>query len=270
MAAASSNLTPVTLELGGKSPVVLAPSADLAVAAQRILWGKLMNAGQTCIAPDYVLVERSKQAELVQHLRAAAQKMYGSGEWLRQNPDYGRIIDESSVARLRELTEKSVAQGATLELGGEFDPPSRLITPTIVSGVTRAMPLMSQELFGPVLPILPYDHLDSELEQINLGPTPLALYAFGNTAETRHIQNVTRSGGMVTNGVVVHITDHKLPFGGWGQSGMGHYHGMYGFRTLSHYRTVVHEPRWSVTHLNHPPFDRLSAKFSTWLLRATE
>lgn len=270
MAAASQNLTPVTLELGGKSPVVIDRSADLKLAAQRVAWGKLMNVGQTCISPDHVLVPREQEAEFVRLITETMTAMYGEGGWLRQNGDYGRMIDATAVRRLGELTIKSAEMGAKIELGGEFDQGARFIPPTVVSGVTRDMPLMSQELFGPVLPVLPYDDLEAELDNINRGPTPLAIYAFGDQAATRHIQARTRSGGMVTNGVIVQITDHKLPFGGLGTSGMGNYHGVYGFRTFSHYRTVVHEPKLSTTHLSHAPFDRLPARLTGWLLHKLE
>lgn len=270
MQAAATNLTPVTLELGGKSPVVVDRTADLKLAAQRTAWGKLMNAGQTCIAPDYVLVPREREQEFTALVREAMSGMYGEGEWLRQNADYGRIISPESVTRLQSLVQGSVDLGARLELGGTFDAAGRFITPTLLSGVTRSMPVMSQELFGPVLPVLPYDDLQSALDDINRGDTPLALYAFGDAAATRHIQAHTRSGGMVTNGVVIHITDHRLPFGGFGQSGMGHYHGEHGFRTFSHERSVVHESRLSVTRLNHPPFDRLPVKAAGAFLRLTE
>ncbi|MFC6592197.1 aldehyde dehydrogenase family protein [Deinococcus lacus] len=144
------------------------------------------------------------------------------------------------------------------------------MTPTVVGNVTRAMPLMSQELFGPVLPVLPYDDLGTALADIGRGPTPLALYAFGDEAATRFIAAHTRSGGMVVNGVVVHITDHRLPFGGLGNSGMGHYHGEYGFRTFSHFRTIVHEGRLSATGLSYPPSQRLPARAAGWFLRLTE
>lgn len=270
MEAATTNLTPVTLELGGKSPVVLHESADLKLAAGRVAWGKLLNVGQTCIAPDYALVPRRRQAEFIGHLRTAMGQMYGEGQWLRQNADYGRLISPESVVRLRELLRSSLELGATLELGGEFDPAGRFITPTVIGNVTRAMPLMSQELFGPLLPVLPYDDLDAALQDIGRGPTPLALYAFGDEAATRYIAAHTRSGGMVVNGVIVHITDHRLPFGGLGSSGMGNYHGEYGFRTFSHYRTIVHEGRLSATALGYPPFDRPAARAAGWFLRLTE
>ena len=270
MQAAAGNLTPVTLELGGKSPVVIDRSANLKLAAQRTAWGKLMNAGQTCIAPDYVLVPREMQGRFVQHAREHMQAMYGEGQWLRQNADLGRIISPESVARLRDLVIGSLNMGATLSLGGEFDEHGKFIAPTILCNVTRAMPVMSQELFGPVLPVLPYDDLDDALADINRGDTPLALYAFGNERATRYIQHRTRSGGMVAGGTIIHITDHRLPFGGLGASGMGHYHGEHGFRTFSHHRTVVHEGPLSATHLGHPPFDRPAARAAGWLLKFTE
>lgn len=257
MQAAATNLTPVTLELGGKSPVVIDRSADLERAAERLMWGKLMNTGQTCIAPDYVLVPREKQTELAAHLGEAVKRMYGEGDWLRQNGDLGRMINAAAVERLRVAVARSVAMGARLEFGGEFDEEARYISPTVVSGVTRTMPLMARELFGPVVPLVPYDDLEEELRRINAGPTPLALYIFADDREAaQHILQTVRSGGATINGTMMHISYDGLPFGGRGASGMGRYHGYYGFQTFSHERSVVHEPPLSPVALMRPPFDR--------------
>lgn len=258
MQAAATNLTPVTLELGGKSPVVVDRSADLARTAERLMWGKLMNLGQTCIAPDYVLVPREQQAELAAHLREAAKRMYGEGDWLRQNGDLGRMINAAAVQRLRGAVEGSVMMGARVEFGGEFDEEARYISPTVVSGVDRTMPLMERELFGPVLPLLPYDDLEGEMQRINAGPTPLALYVFAEDAQAaQHILQTVRSGGATLGGTMLHISYDGLPFGGRGASGMGRYHGRYGFETFSHERGVVQEPALSPAGLMRPPFDRL-------------
>lgn len=258
MQAAATNLTPVTLELGGKSPVVIHRSADLERTAERLVWGKLMNVGQTCIAPDYALVPREMQADLAAHLTAAVKKMYGEGDWLRQNADLGRMISSDAVARLRAAVEGSVQRGARVVVGGEFDEAARFIAPTIVSDVTRSMPLMERELFGPVLPLLPYDDLDAEIGRINAGPTPLALYIFAeDKAAAEDILNRTRSGGATVNGTMMHISYAGLPFGGRGHSGMGRYHGFYGFQTFSHERGVVYEPALTPVGLLRAPFDRL-------------
>nr|WP_281166599.1 aldehyde dehydrogenase family protein [Deinococcus aquatilis] len=269
--AAAENLTSVTLELGGKSPALIDVSADLALSAERIAWGKLLNAGQTCVAPDYVLIPESMRDAFVLQLDAVIARRYGDRAWLRAGPDYGRMVDSRSVERLSRLTRDSVAQGARTVLGGEFDAEARFISPTVVVDVTPDMPLMEEELFGPVLPVLTYRTLDEALALIQRLDPPLALYAFGeDQAVLERIKRSTQSGGMMVNGTVIHLSNPHLPFGGVGASGMGNYHGVHGFRTFSHQRAVLTEPRRSATQFIYPPYGRPAPRLVAWLLRQLE
>jgi aldehyde dehydrogenase (NAD+) len=268
MAAAARNLASVTLELGGKSPAIVDASADLDLAAKRIAWGKFINAGQTCVATDYVLVHESVAAELERRLPAAIEAQYGDAARQRTVPDYGRIIDAAAVARLRELTRTSVALGAQVVYGGEFDEARRYVSPTVLTGVTPDMPVMQQELFGPVLPLLRYRTLDDALQLIRTLPKPLALYLFSSgAAAERQVREETSSGALVVNGTVVQFVHPHLPFGGVGASGQGSYHGEYGFRAFSHERAVLHEPGFSPTPSLYPPFGRLLPRLTSWALR---
>ncbi|GAA5440260.1 4,4'-diaponeurosporen-aldehyde dehydrogenase [Deinococcus caeni] len=271
MRAAANNLTGVTLELGGKSPALIDASADLDVTAERLAWGKLLNAGQTCVAPDYALVPRHLEGPLLRRLEAVIARRFGTGAWLRAGPDYGRMVDSAGVQRLERLTQGSVAQGARIVLGGEFDAPGRFISPTVVSGVTPDMPLMQEELFGPVLPILTYDTPEEALGLIRRLDAPLALYLFTTDEDMiRRVQRETTSGGMVVNGAVVHLTNPNLPFGGVGPSGMGNYHGEHGFRTFSHERAVLREPTPSPVRFLYPPYGRPVPRLVAWGLRQLE
>ncbi|UQN07663.1 aldehyde dehydrogenase family protein [Deinococcus sp. QL22] len=269
--AAAENLTGVTLELGGKSPALIDASADLTLSAERIAWGKLLNAGQTCVAPDYVLIPEHLRDTFVLQLGTVIARRYGDRAWLRVGPDYGRMIDSRSVERLSRLTGDSVAQGAKIAVGGEFDAGAKFISPTVVVDVTPDMPLMAEELFGPVLPVLTYHTLEEALALIGRLDPPLALYAFGeDQAALECIKRGTQSGGMVVNGTVIHLTNPHLPFGGVGASGMGNYHGVHGFRTFSHQRAILTEPRQSATRLAFPPYGRPALRLVTWLLRQLE
>ncbi|THF71244.1 aldehyde dehydrogenase family protein [Deinococcus sp. Arct2-2] len=269
--AAAENLTSVTLELGGKSPALIDASANLALSAERIAWGKLLNAGQTCVAPDYVLIPEHLRDTFVQHLDAIIARRYGNRAWLRVGPDYGRMIDSRSVERLSRLTGDSVTQGARTVLGGEFDAGAKFISPTVVVDVTPDMPLMAEELFGPVLPVLTYRTLEEALALINRLDPPLALYAFAeDKAALERIKDSTQSGGMVVNGTVMHLTNPHLPFGGVGASGMGNYHGVHGFRTFTHQRAILSEPKQSATRFVYPPYGRPVLRLVAWMLRQLE
>ncbi|MFB9992885.1 aldehyde dehydrogenase family protein [Deinococcus oregonensis] len=269
--AAAENLTSVTLELGGKSPALIDASADLALSAERIAWGKLLNAGQTCVAPDYVLIPEHLRDAFVLHLDTVIAHRYGDRAWLRVGPDYGRMVDARSVERLSRLTNGSVSQGARIALGGEFDAAAKFISPTVVVDVTPDMPLMQEELFGPVLPILTYRDLNEALALINRLDPPLALYAFGeDKAALERIKRSTQSGGMVVNGTVIHLSNPHLPFGGVGASGMGNYHGVHGFRTFSHQRAILTEPKRSGIRFAYPPYGRATPRLAAWLLRHLE
>ncbi|MDV6373686.1 aldehyde dehydrogenase family protein [Deinococcus arenicola] len=271
MAAAAQNLSSVTLELGGKSPAILHPSADLKTAAERIAWGKLLNAGQTCVAPDYVLLPATMRDAFVLEIDAVIARRYGDRAWLRAGPDYGRMVDGAGVKRLQKLTQDSVNQGARVALGGEFDPESRFISPTVVTDVTPGMPLMGEELFGPVLPILTYNNFDEALALIRRMDPPLALYLFAqDEAAVEQVKAETTSGGMVVNGAVIHLTNPHLPFGGVGASGMGNYHGEHGFRTFSHERAILREPQSSPVRFMYPPYGRPLPRLTVWALRLLE
>ncbi|GHF76823.1 aldehyde dehydrogenase family protein [Deinococcus ficus] len=271
MEAAARNLTSVTLELGGKSPAIVHGSADMALTAERLAWGKLLNAGQTCVAPDYVLIPGAWRDELVVRLDRVIARRFGDGAWLRAGPDYGRLVDAASVERLRALTEGSVAQGARVALGGEFDPAGRFVSPTVVVDVTPDMPLMQEELFGPVLPVLTYRTLDEALDLVRRLDAPLALYLFAqDPCVTERVKRETTSGGMVVNGTVLHLTNPHLPFGGVGPSGMGAYHGHHGFRTFSHERAVLHEGKFSAAGFTYPPYGRPLPRLAAWALRQLE
>lgn len=264
MTAAAKHLTPVTLELGGKSPVIVDETADLDLAARRIMWGKLLNSGQTCVAPDYLLVKRSRAEALVERLLAAAKKLYGPQPL--QSPDYGRIINQKHFDRLTGLLKASEEEGCQILRVSEetWDPESRGIAPAIVTGVNWESAVMQEELFGPILPVIPYDDLDDILETIIDRPTPLALYLFTRSRETarRVLREVPYGGGCV-NDTVMHLTAPGLPFGGLGESGMGQYHGKAGFDVFTHYKSVlISSPRVDMP-MRYPPY----GKYDKWVRR---
>ena len=256
-AAAGRALIPVTLELGGKSPVIVDQSADLAASAERIVWGKFINAGQTCVAPDYVLVHAAQAPALLAALTTALARLYGDAAAQRANPDLCRIIDDRAFARLVALLDASVAAGARLVTGGERDAGTRYLAPTILADVTGAMPVMEDEIFGPILPVLTYTTLDEALSFVNARPKPLALYIFSrDRGATDTMLARTTAGGTAVNNVVLHLAHPELPFGGVGTSGHGSYHGSYGFRTFSHERAVLVQGRWNAARLLYPPYGR--------------
>ena len=250
MAAAAQNLSSVTLELGGKSPVIITETAQLEKAAEKIVWGKFLNAGQTCIAPDYVLVPATLEARFTELLIAAIRKFYyASGQLNGQ--EYGKIISQRHLERLEKLIGESQKAGAQLVFGGKVD--GLVLEPTLIrSGWDTA--LMQEEIFGPVLPILSYSQLDEALAQVNARPKPLALYIFSDEKTARRIIRHTASGGAAVNEVLLHISNPHLPFGGSGHSGMGSCHGFYGFRAFSHERSVLYQGRFDLSRLVYPPF----------------
>ena len=259
MASAARNLTPVTLELGGKSPAIVAPDFPIATAAERILWAKTFNAGQTCVAVDYAFLPRGKEEEFVAHCRRLFIKRYPD----INGGDFTSIIDERSYERLSATLEDARAKGATLiNLAGGQTPDlsKRKFPPHIVLNVTGEMELMRREIFGPILPILRYGELKAAVEAINAGDRPLALYPFTRDAETRrYLIAATRSGGVSVNEAMLHVVQHDLPFGGAGASGMGHYHGKEGFETFSKMRPVFEQGFLSaVQAFMQPPYTRLS------------
>ena len=251
MEAAAKHLTPVTLELGGKSPVIVDRDANLKVAARRIAWGKFLNAGQTCIAPDYALVHEAIAAPLLDEVRSAVRRFYGSDP--RQSPDYGRIVNASHFERLTKLIDGGGYDEVVV--GGERDEPARYIAPTVLSGVASDAPVMGEEIFGPILAVRTVADMDAAMEEVNTGDKPLALYAFtGSKRTAERIVAGTSSGGVCVNGTMLHLGVPDLPFGGVGESGMGAYHGRTGFDTFSHRKSVLTRGLRPDLPVAYPPY----------------
>ena len=255
MAAAAKNLTPVTLELGGKSPAIVAPDANLEHAAERICFGKSMNAGQTCIAPDYVLVQEGREKEFIGRYHKAFSKMYPS---LKDNPDYTAIINDRQYQRLVSWLKDADAKGAHITQINPADEDfngSRKMPPHLVLNGTDDMKVMQEELFGPILPIVTYKNYDDALEYINDRSRPLALYLFSydKATELKTLER-THAGGVAINDTLMHIAQDDMPFGGIGPSGMGHYHGKEGFITLSKAKPIHRKGRINSGKLIYPPY----------------
>lgn len=246
--AAARHLTPVTLELGGKSPCIVDRDADLRVAARRIAWGKLLNCGQTCVAPDYLFLHNDVRESFIELLKEEICLQYGEDP--KQSPDYPRIVNLRHFDRLSAL----LADG-TILLGGTTDREQRYIAPTLMADVPQESPLLNAEIFGPILPILPFDDIDDCVEYINNRPTPLALYYFSQSKkQAQYIINHTESGGVCINDTVVHVANSNLPFGGVGASGMGRYHGKYSFETFSHAKPVMKTNRRFGLNIKFAPY----------------
>ncbi|MBL0371141.1 coniferyl aldehyde dehydrogenase [Rhizobium sp. KVB221] len=260
--AAARNLTPVTLELGGKSPAIIDASADLKLAANRLAWGKLLNSGQTCVAPDYALVPKALVDEFTAHLSERAKAQYPK---TAGNPDYTSIVSDRHFQRLNDLVADAVSRGAkTVELVGGSDTAVRIFAPTALLNVNAEMAVMQEEIFGPILPIIGYDTLEDAIGFVNKRDRPLALYWFGRDHAARDkVLNGTISGGVTINDTIVHLAQEGLPFGGVGQSGYGHYHGELGFRAMSKEKPVFLQARLSAGSLLYPPYGR----FSRFLLK---
>ena len=252
LAAAAPHLTPVTLELGGKSPAIVLEDADLTVTARRLVWGKGLNAGQTCIAPDHLLVTPGVREPLLAAMAAALQRFYGDDPLA--SPDLGAIVNGAQFQRLEALLEGARSRGQVL-LGGRSDPARRRLEPTLVAVESADDPLMQEEIFGPILPVLTVPHLEGALAQVRSRPKPLALYLFSNdhAAQQRTLSS-TSSGGVCFNDVVMQAGVAGLPFGGVGESGMGTYHGRAGFLTFSHQRSVLQRPFWLDVPFRYPPY----------------
>jgi len=257
MEAAAKHLTPVTLELGGKSPCIVDENVDLGVAARRIVWGKFLNAGQTCIAPDYILVHEAREQELVEALGKTIREFYGDDP--KQTRDYGRIINERHHRRLAQLLKDGDAV-----VGGQADEAQRYIAPTVLRNVSPDSAVMSDEIFGPILPVLPIANIDEAIRFVSARPKPLALYVF--TSDPKVEQEVlarTTSGGACVNATLWHIANPELPFGGVGPSGMGAYHGWHSFDVFSHRKSVVSKSTRIDPKLAYPPYTR----FKTALMK---
>jgi coniferyl-aldehyde dehydrogenase len=266
--AASVNLTPLTLELGGKSPAIIDPSADLGRAISRLAYGKLLNAGQTCIAPDYLMVPRGQADTLAARLSQAIGRLYPS---LRANPDYSSMISPRHWQRLHDMVAEARARGASvLEVNpaGENLAGTRKFAPTLVLNPPDDIRLMREEIFGPVLPIVEVDSTDAAIDRINRGDRPLALYWFGqDRARQEQVMRQTHSGGVTVNDCLWHIAQEEQPFGGVGASGTGAYHGVWGFERFSHLKPVFYQSRWAGGALFRPPYGRTFDRVLSWLDR---
>lgn len=257
--AAAKNLTPVTLELGGKSPAFVTKKSDLNLAARRIVWGKFLNAGQTCIAPDYIMVDKEVQAEFLSKLSARIEEMDFSFE----NKNYVQIIDEKNIDRLEKLIDNN-----KVVCGGEIDKSRRFFLPTIMKDVTFDDKIMQDEIFGPILPIIAYDNLADAIIKVKHLPKPLSCYVFSSEAAVRNriIRELSFGGGAL-NDTIMHISNSKLPFGGVGSSGIGRYHGKAGFDAFTHYKSVLDKATWFDPDLKYPPYTDKKLKWLKWLLR---
>jgi coniferyl-aldehyde dehydrogenase len=257
MRAAAENLVPTTLELGGKSPVILGQSADMELAAKRVMMGKTLNAGQICLAPDYVLVPKNKASEFVGAAEGAIRTMFPT---LKDNPDYTSVINQRHYDRLTGYIDDARAKGAEIiELNPAKEDfrqqPYHKIPPTLVLNPTDDMKIMKDEIFGPLLPVKTYDSVDEAIGYVNEHARPLGLYYFGNdSAEQSKVLTRTTSGGVSVNDVIMHVSMEDLPFGGIGPSGMGSYHGIDGFRTFSHAKAVFQQAKMDVTAMMRPPY----------------
>lgn len=263
MESAAKNLVPVTLELGGKSPVIVDESSNLKIAANRIIWGKTINAGQTCVAPDYIVVHESVKKEFVKELKNSIEKFYG--EDILNNKDFGRIVNERHFNRLKNILEE---EKENIIYGGKNNKDERFIEPTLIETSSWKSPSMSEELFGPILPIITYNNLDEAIENIKKMSKPLALYLFttNKTVEQKVLTEIS-SGGVCINDTITHLINPKLPFGGVGHSGIGSYHGKYSFDTFSHKRSVVSKSMKINMTMLFPPYNEKTLNLTKKFLR---
>lgn len=244
--AAAKNMTPVTLELGGKSPAIVSPNANLEVAAKRIVWGKFLNAGQTCVAPDYILVDERIKDSLIDLLKKYIQKF----NYTQESPQYTKIINERNFDRLVEIIDPK-----KIFFGGNYDRDKRYIEPTILHQINWSDAAMQEEIFGPVLPVITYNHFNEALQMVADHEKPLAAYLFSTDADEkkRFTEKISFGGGCI-NDVVMHLSNVHLPFGGVGNSGIGHYHGKFGFDAFSHQKSVLSRANWGEPNLKYPPY----------------
>lgn len=248
MEAASKNLTPITLELGGKSPCIVDETANIKLAARRIIWGKFINAGQTCVAPDYIFAHEKIKDKLVEEMKKAIESFYGDQP--EKNDNFPKIINQRHFDRLKGLMESG-----KIIVGGQVNEDTRQIAPTILDNVSWLSPVMNEEIFGPILPIMEYESLDKIVSTINRKPKPLALYYFTTNKQraSRIINSVSFGGGCI-NDTIIHLSNPRLPFGGVGESGIGQYHGKESFNTFSHSKSIMNKSNLLDIPLRYPPF----------------
>jgi len=247
MKAAAVYLTPVVLELGGKSPCIVDEGANIQIAAKRIAWGKTINAGQTCIAPDYLFAHSSVKDELIKQIGLHIGEMFGND--VKKSEYFPRIVNKQAFDRL-----KGYLQHGDIKYGGEVDEAERYISPTIIDDVKPEYPIMNEEIFGPILPVMTFTKIEEAISYININEKPLALYYFGKNRKAKEVLAKTTSGGGCINDTLMHITNHKLPFGGVGNSGLGKYHGLDSLLAFSNRRSIVCTPTWIDLPFKYVPF----------------
>ena len=258
---AAEYLTPVTLELGGKSPCIVDQTADIRLAARRIVFGKYLNCGQTCVAPDYIYCHRSVKDSLVKEIQRQIQLQYG--EEPLHNPDYGKIINKKHFDRILGLIEEK-----KIVHGGNSDRDTLRIEPTVLDNVTFADPVMQEEIFGPLMPVLVFDSLDEAIAGINAMPHPLALYFFtSDKAAAKDVTSRCGFGGGCINDTIIHLATTEMGFGGFGESGMGAYHGKTGFDTFSHYKSIVDKKTWIDLPMRYQPYRKMHEKMVRFFLK---
>lgn len=258
---AAEYLTPVTLELGGKSPCIVEKTANLKLAARRIVFGKYLNCGQTCVAPDYIYCDRSVKDRLIKEIKKQIQKQYGKQPLERD--DYGKIINKKHFNRVQNLIDKN-----KVIWGGKADPSTLRIEPTVLDNVTFGDAVMQEEIFGPVMPILTFDSLDEAIQNINSMPHPLALYIFtGDRPAAGKVMSRCGFGGGCINDTIIHLATSEMGFGGFGQSGMGSYHGKDGFDTFTHHKSIVDKKTWLDLPMRYQPYKKLNEKLIRMFLK---
>ncbi len=254
--AAAKHLTPVTLELGGKSPAIITNDVNIDMTAKRLVWGKFLNAGQTCIAPDYVLVASDIKDELL----SAVKKYIEKAAYHVDNQNYTQIINDKNFDRIENLIEKD-----KVYIGGDCKKEERVITPTVLVNVEFSDKVMQEEIFGPILPVLTFDTIEEAIKKVNSLSKPLSFYIFTKSKSIKNkVLNEISFGGGAVNDTLMHFTEHTLPFGGVGNSGIGNYHGKFGFDTFSHYKGILQKPFWIEPNLKYPPYSATKLK---WLKR---
>jgi len=261
MTAAAKNLSSVTLELGGKSPTIIDKTANIDMAAKKIMWGKYMNAGQICVAPDYVLIDESIKIKFITSCKKWLHRFYT--EQPKDSESYARIVTNEHFERLKSHIENAESLNATIEVGGQLDSGSKYIAPTIVSNLKDEATLLKEEIFGPILPIVTYNTLEEAIDYINSKERPLALYIYSKSnANTKKVIQNTRAGGTCINNNVIHYANHYLPFGGINNSGIGKSNGFFGFKAFSNERAVVKQHTFGVTEFLFPPYTGLKEKLA--------
>lgn len=260
MKAAADHLASVTLELGGKSPCIIDKEMPLDMSVKRILWGKFFNTGQTCVAPDYIYIHETKLSEFIKLSKKYLKIFYTDNP--KQSPDYGRIINTRHFDRLIGLLDEK-----KIVIGGDHDRENKYLSPTLMTDITWNDPVMKEEIFGPILPILTYKNLSEVIEKVNAHDKPLALYFFSkNKAHKKMIEDHCSFGGGCINDTIIHLTEDQLPFGGVGPSGVGSYHGQQSFLTFSHEKSILHRETWYDNPIRYAPY-KGKMKFLRWIFR---